>query len=135
MSQLSVRELYQELQRRVDNLQEQRTRLLEQLDEIDRELDVVQQLKSGTSEGPSRPSNGSTRTGRKRPTNERPLKDILEELLREQSMSKKDLADAALDAGYQTTSKKFENNVGVVLYGDDRFVITDGLWSLAAPSD
>jgi hypothetical protein len=139
VSQLSVAELYSELQRRVDNLLAQRAHLLEQLEMIDGELSKVQSVHGGTDRRPvnATPTPPRSKTPatnghlpRKRLANDRPLKDILVEILADRPRSKKEVAEAALAAGYQTTSKNFSNNVGVVLYGDDRFTAVDGVWRL-----
>jgi hypothetical protein len=125
VSQLTLNELRAELDRRVQNLQRQREELLSKLEDVDRELEAVGSVGTDVL-GHDRPNGSAPR--RRKPKNDRPLREYLAEVLGEAPRTLKDAADAVLDAGYQTSSKKFSNNVNVVLHKDELFVKEDGMW-------
>ncbi|NNE43380.1 MAG: hypothetical protein HKN12_04160 [Gemmatimonadetes bacterium] len=126
VSQLTLNELQAELGRRVQNLQKQREELLAKLDEVDRELENVGLVVAAP--GTDR-SNGNGRAPRRRkPQNDRPLREYLIEILGDGPRTLKDVSEAVLEAGYQTTSQKFSNNVNVVLHKDEMFTKEDGMW-------
>jgi hypothetical protein len=136
VSQLSALELRQELDRRIRQLQAQRDEHIEKVAQIDAELKAL-----GVRRGPkaagersdaSPPVPGrSGRRGRSRAVNQQPLVEILAAILDGGSMTARELADAALDRGYVTTSRNFTNSVSVALYRDPRFEKREGKWALA----
>ena len=130
VNQLSLQELQQELQRRVKNLQEQKQELLDKIDEINRELDAI-----GTMGGVESPGETNGREPGRRPRNAVPLADLLASVLMEKPLSTREASEAALEAGYRTTSRNFVNSVGVALHRDERFVKQDGKWTVAERSE
>jgi len=135
---LSTEELYLELARRQDALLDREAQLLAELDEVQHELQfaghaITAPAKSGGKRGTTKATRkkttatGSTR--RTRPRNERPLKDVLYDLIVKQPMPTREAAEKALNTGYKTKSKNFSNNVAVVLHNDKRFKLRDGVWS------
>lgn len=131
VGQLSLRELHQELQRRIRGLQEQKKELLDKLEEIDRELEEMIHMAPGVVvDVPGKAPNGLR--GRKRHRNEKPLADMLIEVLEDRSLTTREASEAAIAAGYRTTSKNFVNSVGVALHRDERFVKDGGRWVLKA---
>ena len=128
VSQLSLRELHAELQRRITQLQEQKRELLEKIDEIEHELTEIGGMTGAAADDGPEGANG--RSGR-RARNDVPLADMLADMLRDKPMTTREAADAALEAGYRTTSKNFVNSVGVALHRDERFTKEDGRWCTA----
>ena len=67
---------------------------------------------------------------RRRPKNDLPLADVLASVLDGKDMTTEALADAALDAGYQTNAKKFAVSVNTCLHRDGRFMREGRTWRL-----
>ena len=134
VGQLTLVELHEEFDRRIRGLKSKRAELVEQIEEIDRQLTGIGLPMSGATVPPEPNGhgapNGQTSDRPRRPRNKTPLRVLLAEFLRENAMTTRELADAALDNGYETTSKNFVNNVGVALHTDKQFVKEDGHWRL-----
>lgn len=129
VNQLSTVELKQELNRRITNLRKERETLEVRLRQIEHELRQLGFEESeAEDEAPAVGDDGS-RTRRKRVKNERPLIDVLHEVIvAKPGLTTRDAAEGALAAGYRTNSKTFNNIVGTALTKDDRFRKDDGKW-------
>ena len=113
VAQLSYEELEAELRRRektVRQLHRRRERLLNQLQEIDREIAAI-------GGGRARQHAG----GRRRPRNEHNLADAMAETLKGKTLSVTELAEAVQRDGYKTTSPNFRTIVNQALLKDERF--------------
>ena len=131
VSQLSLSELRQELDRRIRNLQTERDQVLDRLALIDQELTGLG-ITMSQSESNGRPPH----TGGRRPRNERPLAEVLITVLRDQGpLTTGEAAKAALEAGYATTSRTFATAVSATFARDDRFQKEDGRWTCPGPED
>jgi hypothetical protein len=134
VGQLTLVELHEEFDRRIRGLQAKRAELVEQIEEIDRQLVGIGLPMNGAPVPPEPNGHGGLdgQTGNRprRPRNKTPLRVLLAEFLREKAMTTRELADAALDTGYETTSKNFVNNVGVALHTGEKFVKENGHWRL-----
>ncbi len=114
LSDISYDELQAELRRRekhVGALQKKRDRLLKELAAVEAEI---------------REAGGSPRTTRhgtrrRRPRNTMNLADALYQLLRKQTMSVTQVAEAVQKAGYKTSSPNFRTIVNQTLLKDGRF--------------
>lgn len=121
----SIEELQAELERResvVAELAARREELLSELDTVDRELRANGAEPGGQRRGPGRPRKLSSsratprRTGnRRRPRNKVNLVEALQKVLKGQTMSVTDIADAVQKAGYRTTSENFRTIVNQAL--------------------
>jgi len=132
VGQLSLAELHQEVLRRVRVLQERKTDLLKELERVEAELGAIGDLSSSAagSAGPAPTSRGAA-GARSRRLNKMSLRDLLVRLLDGKAMSTRESAEAALAAGYVTSSRNFVNSVGVAMNGDARFKRdADGKWCL-----
>ena len=113
IKQLSFEELQAELKRRekaVRQLERKRTRLVEQLAEVDKEI-------AAAGGGRTRQHAG----GRRRPRNEKNLADAMADTLKGKTLSVTELAEAVQQEGYRTTSPNFRTIVNQALLKDDRF--------------
>ena len=125
VEQLSTLELQQELARRIERLESERAKLLERVDEIDMQLASVGAGRRRRREDADAPPR------RTLPRNERPLIDVLYDIVEEHTdLTTREIAQAARDAGYKSTSPKFQNIVGTALKKDDRFERVDNTWRL-----
>jgi hypothetical protein len=124
-----VLELQHELQRRIANLKKDREKLIDELHSIDIQLETLG-VDPGTATPVRAPSAAPTsKPARTRPTNERPLIEVLHDVVRDQSaLTTREAAEAAIARGYQTTSKTFVNIVNTAMNKDPRFVRADGRW-------
>ena len=107
---MSTRELQAELQRRqqgITRLQARREKILSQVAEIDREIASLGGVVVGGIG--------------LRPRNEKPLSDVLAEVLKGRKLSVTDAAHAAIEAGYRTSAENFRTIVNQTLIKDDRF--------------
>lgn len=125
VGQLTLTELHHELQRRINELQEQKRELHERIEKIDRELAALGPIGAPGAEGEPAPKRGGARS-----INEAPLKVVLTRVLQGRSLTTRECADAVLETGYISHSRNFANTVGVSLHREPRFVKTDGKWSL-----
>ena len=110
---LSTNELERELSRRqtaARRLERKRERLVEQLEEVERELSELGGL-GGISIGGVR----------KRPRNEMNLADSLAKVLKTKTMSVTEVTDAVQKAGYRTSAANFRTIVNQTLIKDNRF--------------
>ena len=133
-----------ELQRRIRKLEDKRDEHLQRAGEIEDELrslhvivDVGRTAKKKTRRSSPKAERQATSADKRsawetRKANKQPLVEILDSVINGTTMTTRELADAALQAGYVTQSKNFANSVGVTLYKDDRFSKKDGKWWLAA---
>jgi hypothetical protein len=133
VGQLSLAELHQEVLRRVRVLQEKKFDLLKELERIETELGAIGDL-SASAGVPGGMSSGIRSSGaaRSRRLNKVSLRDLLVRLLHNNPLSTREASEAALAAGYVTSSRNFVNSVGVAMNGDARFCRdADGKWCLA----
>ena len=131
VGQLSLSELHHELQRRVNDLQQQKTELQERIEKIDSELAALGPI--GAIEGD--PAAGAKRGAGVRGINEAPLKVVLTRVLEGRALTTRECADAVLETGYVSNSQNFANTVGVSLHREPRFVKTDGKWTVVDLDD
>ncbi|MEL7472365.1 MAG: hypothetical protein AAGK04_03540 [Planctomycetota bacterium] len=109
---VSTEVLAAELRRRerdLRSLERRRAKLIEQLDEVEREIAQFGGMLGGAS------------GARRRPRNKQSLEDSLYDVLKGQTMSVSELSDAVRAAGYMTTSKTFNTIVNQTLIKSKRF--------------
>jgi len=133
VSQLSLQELQQELKRRIQGLLSERSKLVDRLASLDHEL---HELGVQASSSPSAP-NGAARTSStsraRRATNDRPLIEVLHNVVGGQGpMTTGEAAKAVLASGYNTHSRTFPSAVSGALARDNRFTKNGGKWILVA---
>ena len=119
MSDMSINDLQREIARRerkLRTLQRRRAKIVEQLEEIDREI-----IAEGGTVIPSGGVVASPTGGRKRHRNDSNLIEALIELLTGTEMSVTEAATAVQEAGYKTTSPNFRTIVNQALLRDGRF--------------
>lgn len=128
----SLADLQAEFERRsrsVEKLAAKRESLLRELDEVDRQIRENGAIPGGPRRGPGRPPKvggiraTARRAGvRRRPRNKVNLVDALHKVLRGQTMSVTDVAQAVQKAGYRTTSENFRTIVNQALISNsDKF--------------
>jgi hypothetical protein len=122
VNQLTLTELHQEIQRRVNRLLAERTELRARLVEIDRDLAAIGGERTAGAGTPGPARRGGRRGGQ--PS----LREVLARILHEQPRTTAEAADAAVAAGYKTESKNFRNSVSVVLNREDCFFKKDNRW-------
>ncbi|MHC4909058.1 MAG: hypothetical protein ACYTF9_04985 [Planctomycetota bacterium] len=133
IAELSALELKHELNRRIRKLQSDRTKLLEQLRYIEgqlREIGVDPDAVESQPDSADLQAAVARRGGPRGPRRNRvPLVEILHGAFKQGGgLTTREAADAALAAGYETTSNSFTNIVNVTLHRDVRFVKRDGKW-------
>lgn len=121
LSNVSIAELEREMQKRrgqVTRLMSKRDRLAAQVAELDREIASLGGPGSTKSGGL-----GVTAAGlpRRRPRNEQSLNEALRDVLKGNTMSVTEAAEAVQAAGYQTSSANFRTIVNQTLIKDPRF--------------
>lgn len=119
LGNVSLDDLAREMRRRqreVSRMVAKRDRLAEQLNQLDAE---IRSLGGAASVG----DYGTTASGRprRRPQNEMSLSEALIGVLKNQTMSVTEAAEAVQRAGYQTTSSSFRTIVNQTLIKDPRF--------------
>ena len=137
IAKLTVADLMAEVERRrsmVGSLAALRDKLTTQLESINAVIDELESLVGNVDgvaplRGPGRPK-GSGRgrkrrgrgrgRGRGRRGNEQSLASVLQSVLRGKTMNVADMADAAIKAGYKSTSKNFKTVVGLTLLKSKR---------------
>tara|TARA_Y100000815_G_scaffold231057_1_gene221068 strand:+ start:121 stop:549 length:429 start_codon:yes stop_codon:yes gene_type:complete len=121
LASMSTAELQAELRRRqgdVTRLQNRRERLVAQIAELDEQISSMGGVMSAG--------------GGRRPRNDRPLGDVLAEVLSGQQLSVTEAAEAAIRSGYATTAENFRTIVNQRLVSDDRFKnVERGVYTLA----
>jgi hypothetical protein len=110
VSNLSMQQLEQMLSKRrkeVERLRKRRETLQGRIDNIDEEIAAL----------------GGNSAGGGRARNERPLADVIHEVLQErgQAMKVADIADAVQSTGYRSNSANFRGIVNQMLLKDKRF--------------
>jgi hypothetical protein len=101
----------------------EREQLITRLREIDEALGTMALRGRDSYYGPRTP------TGRCR--NEKSLKEVVFEVVGEKAMTKHDILDAVLRAGYQFSTDDPLNSLGVILYGKNpKFENNGGKFSL-----
>ena len=126
VGQLSLSELKREIDRRVEKLQEERSTLRDRLEKIEHELQEIGVL-DGAGTDPSVAPKPRGRRG-PRPSNERPLKAVVADVLAEGPLPLAEIADRALATGYQTNSTDFRRTVSTTLHNNPQFSRENGNW-------
>lgn len=123
-----------ELERILDATKRRLAKLHRKRNQIERRLDSVVE-KISRIEGADRRVQSFANRDRRRAQNERSLREVVTDLLREnkRGLGLDELSKRVLATGYKTTSTNFKNTLYQTLYHNDRFQLDkeSGLYRLA----
>ena len=114
-------------------LAEEKSSIEQRLKEINSALGDMPSVSTPSTEPQANDSSGPSpaRKGRKKRNGGQSLRDVVVQVLGDQSMTKAEILDAVKQSGYKFSTKNPMNSLGVILYGKDpKFSRVDGRFSL-----
>ncbi len=118
LANATVDQIQREVSKRHQRLAKKRDALLADLEEVEAELDSIAAMTDQPSPKRGRRS-GPSRTGpRRRPKNDKPLPEVLHQVLQGKTLSVGEAVEAVQKAGYKTSSNNFRTIVNQQLIAD-----------------